>query len=140
MRKKQITESTTAATGNTTISPAKMVQAKAEDLPFADEEFDVVICMYLYHELPRNIREMASAEMARVVKHGGNVILTDSYQLGDRPVMDDKMGNFEKMNEPYYKDYIQDYLPSHFEKEGLEPLTKSMRSSTKTLTFAKPML
>ncbi len=121
------------------IAPARFVQAKAEDLPFADEEFDIVVCMYLYHEIPRDIRAEVSREMARVTKCGGRVILTDSYQLGDRPVMDKTMGNFERMNEPHYRDYIEDFLPLHFEDAGLECLTKSFRSSTKTLAFGKPL-
>jgi len=123
---------------NVKIAPATFVQAKGEDLPFDDEEFDAVVCMYMYHEIPRNIRGEVSAEMARVIKKGGLVILTDSYQLGDRPVNDKGMGNFEKMNEPYYKDYIEDFLPQHFEKVGLECGTKLICSSTKTLAFHKP--
>mmetsp|Transcript_14005 Transcript_14005/g.30726 ORF Transcript_14005/g.30726 Transcript_14005/m.30726 type:complete len:131 (-) Transcript_14005:157-549(-) len=115
--------------------PAKFVQAKAEDLPFDEEEFDAVVCMYLYHEIPREIRAKVSAEMSRVTKTGGCVILTDSYQLGDRPVMNNAMKVFEKMNEPFYCDYIEDYLPLHF--EGLEPWMKTFCSSTKTLAFKK---
>jgi len=121
------------------IASATFVQAKGEDLPFDDEEFDAVVCMYMYHEIPRDIRAKVSSEMARVTKNGGKVILTDSVQLGDRPVMDKTMGNFEKMNEPYYRDYIEDFLPEHFEKVGLECDTKTSCSSTKTLAFDKPL-
>lgn len=126
------------AAASAEIRPARMVQAKAEDLPFDDEEFDAVVCMYLYHEVPRNIRAQIASEMARVIKPGGRAILTDSIQLGDRPINDKTMGNFEKMNEPHYKDYIEDILPLHFEDAGLECLTKTMCSSTKTLAFGKP--
>lgn len=120
------------------IAPATFVQAKGEDLPFEDEEFDAVVCMFMYHEIPRDIRAQVSSEMARVTKKGGKVILTDSIQLGDRPGTDNVIGNFEKMNEPYYKDYIEDFLPEHFEKVGLECDTKTSCSSTKTLAFDKP--
>merc|ERR1712232_1309516 len=71
-------------TADKKILPSKFVQAKAEDLPFEEEEFDAVICMYLYHEIPREIRAKVSAEMSRVTKTGGCIILTDSYQQGDR--------------------------------------------------------
>ena len=121
------------------IAPATFVQAKGEDLPFDDEEFYAVVCMYLYHEIPRDIRAQVSAEMARVTKKGGKVILTDSIQKGDRsPVYDKTIGNFEKMNEPHYKDYIEDFLPKHFEKAGLDCETKLLSRSTKTLAFHKP--
>ena len=77
--------------------------------------------------------------MARVVKsEGGTVILTDSVQLGDRPNQDKTLGNFQDMNEPFYKDYIQDYLSLHFENAGLQPTRKMMSSNTKTLVFVRP--
>ena len=119
------------------IAPAKVIQAQAENLPFEPESFDAVLCVYLFHELPRVVREQASAEMARVVRPGGTVVLTDSLQRGDRPILDDAIGNFGNFNEPYYVDYTQDFLVSHFEKAGLEPRTKTVRSTTKSLSFTK---
>merc|ERR1712238_588997 len=120
------------------IEAATMVQAKAEDMPFEDEEFDAVVCMYLYHEIPREIRAEVAREMERVTKKGGRVILTDSNQKGDRPSMDSTIGNFGRMNEPHWRDYIEDFLPTHFENIGMECLTKTVCSSTKTLAFGKP--
>jgi len=122
----------------TTLKPVRAVQAKAEDLPFENEEFDAVVCMFLYHEVPRDIRTQIASEMARVTRPGGRVIFTDSLQLGDRPAQDATMGNFEKMNEPHYRDYISDFLPVHFENVGMECLTKTICSGTKTLAFGKP--
>ena len=119
------------------IKPATFVQAKAEDLPFKDGEFDVVICMYLYHEVPRTVRTLISSEMERVTNEGGRVILTDSLQKGDRPFLDKTLGNFGDMNEPFYRDYIEDYLPHHFEKVGLECMAKTLCGNTKTLSFEK---
>lgn len=119
------------------ISPAKIVQAQAENLPFASESFDAVVCVYLFHELPRDVRARAASEMARVVAPGGTVVLTDSIQRGDRPVLDSAIGNFGNFNEPYYVDYTQDFLASHFETAGLKPSTKSVRSTTKALSFKK---
>lgn len=137
IRKSDIEQQNNGESSKINIAPAKFIQAKAEALPFQDEEFDVVLCMYLYHEIPRDIRAKVSSEMARVIKKGGRVILTDSYQLGDRPSMDKFMTRFEKMNEPYYIDYIQDFLPKHFESVGLKPDKKVFCSRTKTLSFDK---
>jgi len=120
------------------IEAATIVQAKAEDIPFEDEKFDAVVCMYLYHEIPREIRAEVAREMERVTKKGGRVILTDSNQRGDRPSNDNTIGNFERMNEPHWRDYIEDFLPTHFENIGMECLTKTVCSSTKTLAFGKP--
>jgi ubiquinone/menaquinone biosynthesis C-methylase UbiE len=120
------------------IPEATLVQARAEELPFGDNAFDAVVCVYLCHEIPRHIRAKAAAEMARVVAPGGIVVLTDSVQKGDRPALDDYITNFSKMNEPFYKDFANDDLGKHFEKAGLVPKTKRVRSNTKSLSFAKP--
>jgi len=121
-----------------TIAPATLVQAQAETLPFADNSFDAVLCVYLFHELPRHVRAKAAAEMARVVAPGGTVVLTDSIQKGDRPVLDGSLPNFQKMNEPFYVDYVNDDLGKHFETSGLTAKTKIVRSTTKSLSFSKP--
>lgn len=120
------------------ISPINLIQAKAEDLPFGDGSFDVVVCVYLFHELPREARKQVASEMARVVAHGGTVVCTDSIQKGDRPILDTAIGNFERMNEPYYGDFLEDDLTGHFENQGLRPMTKIVRSTTKSLSFKKP--
>lgn len=49
--------------------------------------------MYLFHELPLEAQHAAAAEMARVVKPGGIVVLTDSVQRGDRDSYT-QLGNF----------------------------------------------
>jgi ubiquinone/menaquinone biosynthesis C-methylase UbiE len=115
--------------------PATFVQANAEKLPFDDESFDVVTCVYLFHELPEEARTRAAAEMIRVLKPGGMIVLTDSNQLGDRPPMDDQMGNFSYLNEPHYSNYINTHLPVLF--EGCDCGEKMVASSSKTLSFIK---
>ena len=121
--------------GKDDIKPLQLVQANAEELPFEDESFDAVVCVYLYHELPRDARARVSSEMSRVLKKDGLLVLTDSIQKGDRPILDANIGNFEKMNEPYYVDYTEDDLPGHF--KALKPMEKTVRSTTKSLTFVK---
>jgi len=49
--------------------------------------------VYLFHELPAEAQRAAAAEMARVVKPGGIVVLTDSVQSGDRDAYQN-LGNF----------------------------------------------
>jgi ubiquinone/menaquinone biosynthesis C-methylase UbiE len=124
------------ATGKATKpESATFVQANAETLPFEDNSFDVVTCVYLFHELPEHARRKAAAEMVRVVKPGGMIALTDSFQLGDRPSLDEQIGNFSNMNEPHYRNFISTYLPDLF--EGCDFGEKLMSSSSKTLSFIK---
>lgn len=67
-----------------------------------------VTCTYLFHELPPAVRRAAAAEMARVLRPGGLLVLTDSIQLGDRPALDANLGRFGDFNEPYYRSYISE--------------------------------
>jgi len=125
---------------NVVKKPTTFLQARAEDLrQLKDESFDAVVCMYLFHELPTDIRQEVAAEMARVVVPGGTVVLTDSVQQGDRPILDAALPNFQHMNEPHYISYMQDNLPAHFQRAGLECSTKYSCSTTKSLSFTKPI-
>ena len=117
---------------------ASFVQAAAETLPFDAASFDAVVCVYLFHEMPEEARAAAAASMARVLAPGGVLVLTDSMQRGDRPSLDGRLGNFAKLNEPHYENYIDTFLPALFTASGLECERKSVSSSTKCLSFRKP--
>lgn len=119
--------------------PATLVQANAEKLPFDNESFDAVTCVYLFHELPTEARTNAAAEMARVLKPGGVISFTDSSQIGDRPALDNEIGKFGNLNEPYYNGYIRSDLSTLFENSGLECNEKFVTSVSKTISFTKPM-
>lgn len=54
------------------------VQGDSERLPFADATFDVVTCANSFHHYPRQDR--AVAEMHRVLKPGGRLLLLDGYR------------------------------------------------------------
>ena len=121
-------------------APATFAQAAAEALPFEDAAFDAVVCVYLFHEMPREARAAAAAEMARVVAPGGVVVLTDSIQTGDRPALDGRLENFENLNEPHYADYLSDDLAAHFlASPELRPGRKEVASTTKTLSFTREL-
>ena len=79
-------------------------------LSLARSAISQVTCVYLFHELPAESRRKAAAEMARVLKPGGVLVLTDSVQFGDRPSWDSMLGAFSKFNEPYYMSYISEDL------------------------------
>ena len=57
------------------------VQGDSERLPFADGSFDVVTCANSFHHYPNQGR--AVAEMHRVLRPGGRLMLIDGYR--DRP-------------------------------------------------------
>jgi ubiquinone/menaquinone biosynthesis C-methylase UbiE len=57
--------------------------ANAEAMPFADASFDVVTSIYLFHEIPPEVRRTVAGEFARILKPGGRLIFMDSLQHGD---------------------------------------------------------
>ncbi|GAB4819943.1 hypothetical protein N2152v2_006989 [Parachlorella kessleri] len=115
------------------------MQGAAESIAAPDASYDVVYSVYLLHELPPKVRKQAIHEMARVLKPGGMLVLTDSYQLGDRTALDDVAGKFGDFNEPYYRSYIATDLGGIAEEAGLVCGTKVLASTSKTLSFTKPL-
>ena len=59
-------------------------QADAQDLPFGDEAFDLVLCLFGAMFFPDKVR--ANAEAARVLRHGGRYILVSFNRLDLNPV------------------------------------------------------
>jgi SAM-dependent methyltransferase len=70
--------------------------------------------VYLFHELPPEVRRVAAAEMARVLRPGGLLVVTDSIQLGDRERLDANLARFGDFNEPYYASYISEDFGESF--------------------------
>lgn len=52
--------------------------AEADNLPYEDDYFDVVVCSHAFHHFPRQL--VALHEMKRVVKSGGIVIICDGHK------------------------------------------------------------
>jgi len=118
--------------------PTRFVQAAGEDIPVSDASQDCVMSVYLFHELPPEARRAVIREVARVLKPGGTFILTDSVQLGDRRVLDPTLGNFEKLNEPWYPSYIKENFGEMLTETGLfKAEEKYVNSATKTLSFTR---
>lgn len=111
----------------------------AEALPFPDTSFDLVTCIYLFHELPRAVRARAAAEFGRVLRPGGRLVLVDSFQRGDEPGFDGLLELFPlAYHEPYYADYVRHDLRALFESVGLDPLAAERAHMSKIMTFDKP--
>ena len=111
----------------------------AEALPFPDASFDLVSCVYLFHELPRAVRERAAAEFARVLRPRGRLVLVDSFQCGDEPAFDGLLELFPlAYHEPYYADYVRHDLRALFQDVGLHPIAAERAHMSKVMTFEKP--
>ena len=58
-------------------STATFVKAGAQHMQFDDSTFDVVVSRLAMHHLPGDIKDLSLAEMARVLKPGGRLVLAD---------------------------------------------------------------
>lgn len=104
--------------GNT--ARVKLIEGAAEKLPFEDASLDLVVSSFLLHELPDGIRAGALAEMARVLRPDGLVVLVDSIQRGDLPAWDGLLDLFPHyFHEPYYADYVGGRLTDWATAAGL---------------------
>lgn len=102
------------------VAEVSLAVENAEALPYADATFDVVTCVYLFHELPRNARRRVVAEMRRVLKPGGLLVVEDSAQVADAPGLAAVLRNFpEEFHEPFYGDYLEDELGALVAGAGL---------------------
>lgn len=98
-----------------------LAQGNGEALNFAGATQDIVTSIFLYHELPQEIRARVTAEIARVLKPGGIYVFVDSLQWGDIPEYDGLLEAFPaRFHEPYYQNYLSDDLEAHFAAAGLE--------------------
>ena len=97
-----------------------LIAANAEEMPLAGESQDIVTAIFLYHELPGEVRRRVTAEIARVLKAGGLFVFIDSLQMSDRPGWDGLLEAFPvRFHEPYFAHYATDQLDAMFAAAGL---------------------
>ncbi len=102
---------------------ATWLAANAEGLPLPDASQDIVSCIFLFHELPPEVRCRVTREISRVLKTGGRLIFMDSLQMGDKPGWDGLLEAFPvRFHEPYFRHYAIHDLDALFAKEGLQPI------------------
>ncbi len=79
--------------------------ADAVELPFGYGQFDVVGCLRLLHHVRRP--ELVVAELARVTRPGGRILLVD--QLGDiDPMVSLELDRFERSRDPSHTRLLPD--------------------------------
>jgi ubiquinone/menaquinone biosynthesis C-methylase UbiE len=120
-----------------TWSRVQLIAAAAEAMPFADATFDVASGVYLLHELPARVRRAVVAEVARVLKPGGTLILIDSLQKGDEPDYDSLLDYFPRaFHEPYYGSYVREDLDRLMQPD-FSPEARSLAYFSKVVTYRR---
>ncbi|MEO1015022.1 MAG: class I SAM-dependent methyltransferase [Pseudomonadota bacterium] len=113
-------------------------RAQVEATGLNDASIDVASCVYLFHELPPKARRAAAAELARIIRPGGALVVTDTLQYGDEPRLD---GLFEAFpagfHEPFFDSYCREDLPALFGEAGFEKTGETIGLLTKSTCFRR---
>jgi ubiquinone/menaquinone biosynthesis C-methylase UbiE len=100
-------------------SRVAFIEAAVEAMDLPAESHDVATCIYLFHELPAELHEVAARSIARILKPGGLFVFVDSLQRGDRPDYDALLESFPlAFHEPFYADYLRQDLADVFAHAG----------------------
>jgi ubiquinone/menaquinone biosynthesis C-methylase UbiE len=111
----------------------------AETMPLPEASRDIVVSVFLFHELPPEVRGAVLAEVFRVLKPGGLFILADSVQFGDHNGMDGLLEYFPHgFHEPYYNSYLSWDVTSAAEAQGFRKEREALAFLTKVTTWRRP--
>jgi SAM-dependent methyltransferase len=95
--------------------------------------------VYLFHELPRNARRNVVAELYRVVRPGGLVVIEDSAQDAESAEIADVLREFPReFHEPFYADYLEDDLAAILESAGFTVESVEPHLVAKVVTARRP--
>ncbi|MFO0745255.1 MAG: methyltransferase domain-containing protein [Myxococcota bacterium] len=117
-----------------------LVAENAEAMPFADQTFDAVTSIFLFHELPSDARRAVMREALRVVKPGGLFAIVDSAQADDAAEIRWYLEQFPVLyHEPYFKGYLIDPLPDALREVGFEVLDSRPAFVSRVVIARRPL-
>lgn len=104
-----------------------LARMNAESLGYADESFDQVIVFFLFHEMPVEARQNTYNEIARVVKPGGSVLITE---YGATPC-----NHWLYRIRPFrwVFEQMEPFLPGFWREDVNEKLSKALQKQSKAL-------
>jgi ubiquinone/menaquinone biosynthesis C-methylase UbiE len=116
----------------------QLAQANAEELPYLDNYFHAITCVFLFHELPGVVRQNIIEEAFRTLQPGGTFVICDSIQLSDSPELAPAMDGFDEIfHEPYYHDYTRDDLTLRLTNAGFTDVRTEVHFMSKYLIATK---
>lgn len=118
----------------------QLCQANAENLPYCDNYFHGLSCVFTFHELPGVARQNVINESYRVLQPGGTFVICDSQQKGDDATFDPLLHNFPiAFHEPYHRDYTEDNMTARLEAAGFTEISTQVYFASKYWVARKPV-
>ena len=118
---------------------ATCLPAAAEKLPLPTASQDLVYMVFLLHELPNDVRQVALQEALRVLRPGGRLVLVDSIQLNDVPEYNEMLEKFpQDYHEPFYRGYTQTQLSQLLREVGFGGVAERRGFLSKAVWADKP--
>lgn len=119
----------------------RYVRSAAQELDFPDAAFDVVTCTFVMHHIPEKYRAAALAQMWRVLRPGGRLLLADAHPsptVRTAFAMSDRVRRREPADRFAVAD-IRRYSPALREIGFDEPEFVSRGHNTATLLAIRPI-
>lgn len=120
------------------VKGVKFEHALAENLAFEDASFDVVCSTFLFHELPKAIRQKVLLEAHRVLKKGGLFVMVDALQEDDNPDFAEPLRRFPReFHEPFFTNYTKNPMEKLLTEAGFLVQEKELGFFSKMLAAKK---
>ena len=121
------------------VQSLSLVADNAERMPFRDGFFDVVTSVHLFHELPPEARRNVYAEMWRVLRPGGLLLIEDSAQLSDGGALGPLLDRFSReFHEPFHRGYMRDDIAAALRDQGFTIEGSELHFVAKVVAARRP--
>jgi ubiquinone/menaquinone biosynthesis C-methylase UbiE len=104
-----------------------LARMNAECLAYRDNSFDQVIVFFLFHELPAEARHKSYAEIARVVRPGGSVLVTEYAETPNRHWL------YHFVPFRWLLGQLEPFLPGFWREDVVEKLCSALSQNDKVL-------
>lgn len=112
----------------------------AESMSFDDGAFDAATSVFLFHELPKDVRRRVMREAYRVLRPGARFVICDAAQLEGSGPLRCFLERFPEIyHEPYFKGYLRDDLETALERCGFQVERSEMHFVSKVVVARRPV-